>query len=64
MNEHQKVSTAERHQYTPFFKFKSTEVNLLSCLICFLDKIAEVDTGDPRAKSELGAGKSEEEPGS
>ncbi len=33
------VSTAERRQYRPFFtKFKSTNVNLLSCLVCLLDK--------------------------
>ncbi len=28
------ILTAERRQYTRFFKFKSTEVNVLSCLIC------------------------------
>ncbi len=36
MNEHQKVlvSNTERHQYTTFFNFKSTDNSLLSCLIC------------------------------
>ncbi len=44
MNEHQKVSvsTAERCQCTPFFKFKSTDVNLLSCLVCLSDKMADL----------------------
>ncbi len=32
------VSTAERCQYTQFFKSKSTNVNLLSCLVCLLHK--------------------------
>ncbi len=32
------VSTAERCQYTPFFTFKSTDNNLLSHLVCLLDK--------------------------
>ncbi len=32
------ISTAERHQYTPSFKFKSTDVNLLSCLVCLSNK--------------------------
>ncbi len=32
------VSTVERWQYTPFFKFKSTDVNLLFCLVCLSDK--------------------------
>ncbi len=32
------ISTTERRQYTPFFKFKSTNINLLSCLFCLLDK--------------------------
>ncbi len=30
------ISTVERRQYTSFIKFKSTEANLLSCLICLL----------------------------
>ncbi len=32
------VSTVERLQYTPFFKFKSIDVKLLSCLDCLSDK--------------------------
>ncbi len=33
------VSTTERRQYTPgFYKFKCTDVNLLSCLVCLSDK--------------------------
>ncbi len=32
------VSTMETCQYTPFFKFKSTDINLLSCLVCLSDK--------------------------
>ncbi len=32
------VSTAKRHQHTTFFTFKSTNVNLLSCLFCLSDK--------------------------
>ncbi len=35
------VSTAERCQYTPFVKFKSTDVNLLSSLVCLSDKMAD-----------------------
>ncbi len=35
------ISTTERHQYAEFFKFKSTEVNLLSCLICLSGKMAD-----------------------
>ncbi len=34
------ISTLERHQCTPFFKFDSTYINLLSCLICLSDKMA------------------------
>ncbi len=30
------ISTTERHQYTQFFNFKSTKVNLLSCLNLFV----------------------------
>ncbi len=36
------VSVAERCQYTPFFKFKSTDVNLLSCLVCLSDKMEDL----------------------
>ncbi len=35
------VSTTERFQCTPFFKFKSTDVNLLSCLVCLFNKVAD-----------------------
>ncbi len=35
------ISTAERRQYTQFFKFKSTEVNLLSCPICLSGKMMD-----------------------
>ncbi len=35
------ISTTERRQYAEFFKFKSTEVNLLSCLICLSGKMAD-----------------------
>ncbi len=40
MNEHQKVSclTAERRQYAPFLKMKSTDINLLSWLIGLSDR--------------------------
>ncbi len=40
MNENQKVFcvNVERRQCTPFFKFKSSNINLLSCLVYFLDK--------------------------
>ncbi len=33
---------AERCQYTPFVKFKSTDVNLLSSLVCLLDKKGKI----------------------
>ncbi len=36
------ISTAERHQYTQFFKFKSTNINLLSLLIYLSDKMADM----------------------
>ncbi len=45
MNEHQKfffIIIVERNQYTQLFKFKATEVNLLSCLICLLDKMMDL----------------------
>ncbi len=32
------ISTAERQQYTLFFKIKSTDINLLSSLVCLSDK--------------------------
>ncbi len=35
------VSTMERFQCTPFFKFKSTDINLLSCLFCLFNKVAD-----------------------
>ncbi len=35
------ISAAVRCQYTIFFKFKSTEMNLLSCLICLPHKMAD-----------------------
>ncbi len=35
------ISTVERRQYIQFFKFKSTKVNLLFCLICLLDKMVD-----------------------
>ncbi len=35
------ISTVERHQYTEFFTFESTEINLLSCLICLLGKMTD-----------------------
>ncbi len=34
------ISTTRRRQYD-FFRFKSTEVNLLSCLICLSGKMAD-----------------------
>ncbi len=37
------VSNAKRRQYTPFFKFKSTDINLLSGLVCLSDKMAGYD---------------------
>ncbi len=48
MNEHQRdlVSTAERYQYTPCFKFKSTDVNLLSGLVWLLDQMQRYDWSD------------------
>jgi len=36
------VLTAERRQYTPFFKFKSSHVNLLTLLTALSDKMVEV----------------------
>ncbi len=36
MNELQKVVNTHN-----FFKFKSTDVNLLSCLVCLSDKMAD-----------------------
>ncbi len=40
MNEYQKVSCFQPRKDvgTPFFKFKSTDLNLLSCLYCLSDK--------------------------
>jgi len=29
-----KIRTAKRNQYTPFFKFKFTDLNLLTDLVC------------------------------
>ncbi len=46
-NKHKRTSeailfwTAEINQYTLFFKFKSTKVNLLSYLVCVPDKMAD-----------------------
>ncbi len=46
-NKHERTSeailfwTMERHQYTLFFKLKSTKVNLLSSLVCVPEKMAD-----------------------
>ncbi len=42
MNDDQKVSyfSCVSCQYTPFFKFKSTNINLFFCLVCLSDKMA------------------------
>ncbi len=36
------IIIVERYQHTQLFKFKATEVNLLSCLICLLDKMMDL----------------------
>ncbi len=41
INEHQNVFCFNRTKISIFFKFKSTEVNLLSCLVCLSGKMAD-----------------------
>ncbi len=48
MNEHQK---AEICQYTPFFKLKSSDVNLLSSLVCLSDNMADSTSWLVRSQS-------------
>ncbi len=43
MNEHNVFDFKpwKGHQYTEFFTFESTEINILSCLICLLGKMTD-----------------------